>query len=297
MHIALLDVDAPVPAVYRTRGLYSSQFRHLLKCAADRLHHPVASSFHTTAFDVVGGNLPPLESLLTISATPNNEQNEAPNPLARPIDAILITGSGAAAYDSDGHAWIAPLQSFIRTVYDNFPHVKLFGSCFGHQIIAQALLSPAVRVERAVPHNGGEMGLFSVNLSQEFVERFAVLKTLSPPCLRLQMVHGDWVIPATGKTLPEGWMNIGSSERCPVQGLYKPGRVLTYQGHFEFDVFVTRETIIEFGRRLGWDEGVVKGYLETTEKGREGCAEGQEDNDESKVAAEVVLLFFAEKDC
>lgn len=34
MHIAVLDTDVPVPAVYSTRGLYSIQFRTLLQAAA-----------------------------------------------------------------------------------------------------------------------------------------------------------------------------------------------------------------------------------------------------------------------
>ncbi|KAL5358742.1 class I glutamine amidotransferase-like protein [Aspergillus floccosus] len=307
MHIALLDVDVPVPNVYRARGLYSSQFRHLLECAAARLNRSASRriSVFSSTYDVVGGALPPLASLRT---EPDNGDTDG-NPLARPIDAILITGAAAAAYDVDTHAWIAPLQSYIQTVYTEYPHVKLFGSCFGHQIIAQALLSPAFaahdparafHVEAAGP-DGSEMGLVPVALSREFVERFAVLQSLpSPACLRLQMVHGDWVVPVSGVKqqteleLPAGWMNVGSSERCPVQGLYCPRRVLTYQGHFEFDVFVTRETVVEFGRRSGWEEDAVRRYVVDIEKGREGCEEGQEDNDDSRVAAEVVVLFFAE---
>lgn len=304
MHIALLDVDVPVPTVYRARGLYSSQFRHLLEHAAARLNRSASRgiSLFCSSYDVVGGALPPLASLRT-APDPSDPDVNPGNPLARPIDAILITGAAAAAYDVDAHDWIAPLQSFIQTVYTDYPHVKLFGSCFGHQIIAQALLSPAfaghdparaVRVEAAGPA-GSEMGLVPVALSREFVERFSVLQTLpAPACLRLQMVHMDWVVPGRQRELPAGWVNVGSSERCPVQGLYCPRRVLTYQGHFEFDVFVTRETVEEFGRRCGWEEGVVRRYVEDVEKGREGCEEGQEDNDDSRVAAEVVVLFFAE---
>ncbi|KAL4895137.1 class I glutamine amidotransferase-like protein [Aspergillus ambiguus] len=310
MHIALLDADVPVPTVYSARGLYSSQFRHLLECAAERLsrHSPV----HYTTFDVVGGSLPPLASLRTEpdNSGGSSDSKTPVNPLARPIDAVLITGAAAAAYDLDSHAWIRPLQSFIQTVYTDYPHVKLFGSCFGHQIIAQALLSPAFPGHdparafkaEAAGRDGSEHGLVSFALTPSFADRFSG-RTASPlpACMRLQMVHGDWVAPVSGAKgedgslpLPAGWMNMGSSERCPVQGLYCPQRVLTYQGHFEFDVFVTRETVVEFGRRNGWESAAVQRYVEDIQKGREGCAEGQDDNDDSKVAAEVVMLFFAE---
>eukprot|EP00581_Thalassiosira_minuscula_P023326 CAMPEP_0184433658 /NCGR_PEP_ID=MMETSP0738-20130409/404528_1 /TAXON_ID=385413 /ORGANISM="Thalassiosira miniscula, Strain CCMP1093" /LENGTH=115 /DNA_ID=CAMNT_0026799421 /DNA_START=44 /DNA_END=388 /DNA_ORIENTATION=- len=50
-------------------------------------------------------------------------------------DGWLITGSKHGVYED--HAWIPPLEGFIReAVTENIPIV---GVCFGHQIIAQAL--------------------------------------------------------------------------------------------------------------------------------------------------------------
>ncbi|KAL4921517.1 class I glutamine amidotransferase-like protein [Aspergillus aurantiobrunneus] len=301
LHIAILDADVPVPTVYAARGLYSSQFRALLQSAASRLNFP-ASSIHTTAFDVVGGSLPPLQSLRTSSRPTTNVsggEEHTSNPLALPIDGILITGAAAAAYEAAKHPWIAPLQSFVQTVFKEFPHVKLFGSCFGHQIIAQGLLSsqaqapdpPSVAVE-ACPQ-GSEMGLAPIKLAPEFSAQFPSLSTsLSVQNeMRLQMIHGDWVslLPGTPK-LPTPWVNVGSTDLCPVQGLYYPGRVLTYQGHFEFDVFVNSETCVEFGRRNRWDAVAVERYLGLIRRARvEGVVE---DDDDAKAAAEVVLLFF-----
>ena len=48
-------------------------------------------------------------------------------------DGWLITGSRHGAYED--HAWIPPLEAFIRDAYA--AHVPLVGICFGHQIIAQ----------------------------------------------------------------------------------------------------------------------------------------------------------------
>jgi hypothetical protein len=68
--------------------------------------------------------------------------------------------------------------------------------------------------------------------------------------------------------------------------------VLTYQGHFEFDVFVNTETCLEFARRYGWDKTDVERYLGLIGKGR---AKGTVENaDDSRAAAEVVVLFFGQ---
>jgi GMP synthase-like glutamine amidotransferase len=46
------------------------------------------------------------------------------------------------------------------------------------------------------------------------------------------------------QSLPDGFINIGHSELCGLQGIYKRGRVLTFQGHAEFD----EEIVLEFGK-------------------------------------------------
>ncbi|KAL2011967.1 hypothetical protein VTN00DRAFT_4685 [Thermoascus crustaceus] len=345
IHIAILDTDVPVPKVYAARGLYSSQFRVLLQAAAarlnarDQLRNSANIEIRTTAYDAAGGCLPPLE-LLRKNPRRGGQNEEGFGPLG-PIDALLITGSSASAYELDKYPWIAPLQAFIQRVYEEFPEVKIFGSCFGHQIVAQALLShhnpqfakddnngasgtshvESQKEEKkkkgyvsvAACPSGYEIGIEPITLEPAFTDVFPELRErLSHPDgkLRIQLIHGDRVMPlsspdtssirsstngttTTSTSLPSPWLNVGSTTKSPIQGLYHPSRILTYQGHFEFDTFVNRETCIEFARRGGWSDADVAAYLD-----RIGSmpAPGKEDDDDAKVAAEIVVMFLAGED-
>ncbi|CAI7637402.1 unnamed protein product [Penicillium glandicola] len=310
IHVAVLDADIPCLSVYKARGLYSSQFRILLQAAAQRLNKDPETlqkgplAIHVTAFDAVGGSLPPLETLRTNSQSPTEPHVGGP---LSPIDAIIITGSAFSAYED--LPWIHALKSYIQTVHINYPNIKLFGSCFGHQIIAQALLStnenpnnPPSTFHVAHSPAGFEMGIQPITLQPSFVARFPPLaRATAQNPFRLQLIHGDVVVPTpeaeaanqAGVSLPEPWSSIGSSAQCTIQGLYNPGRVLTYQGHFEFDTFVNGELTQEFGRRGGWSAAVVTEYLEQIYRSR---VPGSEDDDDAKAAAEAVLLFFAGED-
>ncbi|GLI77780.1 hypothetical protein PoHVEF18_006074 [Penicillium ochrochloron] len=315
IHVAVLDTDVPCLSVYNKRGLYSSQFRVLLQAAAHRINQQASTTLqngplavHVTAFDAVGGSLPSLEFL---RANPRTSTEPVNGPFGV-IDAILITGSASSAYDP--FPWIAELQGFIQTIYTKFPLVKIFGSCFGHQIIAQALLStptddtPITNTFNVQPASTGfEMGIHPITLDPSFTAQFLPLaRTASKGPFRIQLIHGDQVLPTpqavaaatsagqTSVSLPAPWMNIGSSAACPIQGLYVPGRILTYQGHFEFDTFVNSELTAEFGRRIGWSAARVAEYVDQINVSR---VPGQEDDDDdSKAAAEAVVLFFAGED-
>lgn len=333
IHVAVLDADIPCQSVYAKRGLYSSQFKNLLQAAATRLNKNDTSgsssplSVHVTAFDAVGGSLPPLECLRSTSQTA--AEPPASTPLAfSAIDAILITGSSASAYDP--HPWISSLASFIQIVHKDYPLVKIFGSCFGHQIIAQALLSAqpagvglglvggdanananasATATTQPQPFHvkhspkGFEMGIQPITLNPEFTAHFPPLARANP--FRIQLIHGDIVVPVPTSTedsdsdsgkeakLPTPWMNIGYSDFCQIQGLYLPGRILTYQGHFEFDAWGNAELTRYFGWRFGWEAGVVRDYIGFIER---SVGSGPDDDDDSKAAAEAVVLLFAGRD-
>ncbi|KAH6644932.1 class I glutamine amidotransferase-like protein [Truncatella angustata] len=142
------------------------------------------------------------------------------------IDAFIITGSVCSVYDD--FPWIRTLMQYIRYIYDTQPHIKFFGSCFGHQILAQSLLAEhGVRVEKS--KYGWENGVHDVTHSAQFTAYFPLLRE---EAMRYQFVHQDEVV---ADYLPYGWLSIGYSDMCAIQGLFQPGRVLTYQGHPEFD--------------------------------------------------------------
>ncbi|CAI7657728.1 unnamed protein product [Penicillium glandicola] len=312
IHIAVLDTDIPCYPVYAKRGLYSSQFNFLLTAAANRINaseyhqHKRHLSVHTTAYDVVGGSFPHLKSLRVSPWSPS--EIETPG-FPGPIDAILVTGAAAAVYDK--LHWIAGLQSFIEKVYADHPMVKIFGSCFGHQLIGQALLASdksymsqgsSFKISVEPSSDGHEIGMHPITLNPAFVSNFPPLARFTPEKpFHIQIIHGDAVISSAedtlvpgkkGTMLPEPWLTIGSSLKCPIQGLYKPGHVLTLQGHFEFDAFATAELCHQFANQFHWPAELLASHLENI---RRSVVLGNEDDD-SKIAAEAVLLFFAGED-
>jgi GMP synthase-like glutamine amidotransferase len=285
IRIAILNADNPVPNVLATRGTYGTIFHDLLLAAASRHHsHPVIN-LEATEFDVVRGEYP------SSSAD---------------LDALLITGSSSSSYAD--LPWIKRLDDYLLTVYRDHPHVRIFGSCFGHQIVCQSLLREHGVVVEKDP-KGWEIGVHEVRLKDEFCEALGGPNTKAmtplpavnrPPTpdtedprpaplftspkhqhsLRLQFIHADHVkLPPSG--LPPSWIPLGSSRHCPVQGVYQAGRVLTYQGHFEFDRFVNAETLKVFGAK--WEPAVLQAGLDQIEG-----------DDDAEIAADIVLRFFLE---
>lgn len=55
---------------------------------------------------------------------------------------------------------------------------------------------------------------------------------------------------------------------------------------------MNRETCIEFGKRFGWREDDIEGFVESIDAAIKKEGEGGDDDD-SRVAAEGVVLFFA----
>jgi len=261
VRIAMLNADIPVPNVLLERGTYGNIFHRLLSTAAERISPHV--KIESKEYDVRKHQYP-------ISASD--------------IDLVLVTGSASSAYDD--LEWVRRLDAYVLYLYINHPHIKLFGSCFGHQLICQSLLrNHGVRVE-ADP-NGWELGVKEIELTREFQNTLHANSTnlqLSPipGRLRLQFVHADHVKLPSEAPLPEPWIAIGSTEHCAVQGVYEPGRVLTFQGHFEFDRFVNTETLKVFFSK--WDSEVLQETLEACDK-----------DDDAEVAAEIVVRFLLEE--
>lgn len=218
----MLNADTPVPAVRPTWGTYGKMFHDLLVAAASRI-------------------LP----LLKIESTDYDVQNlEYPESLSE-VDVVLVTGSASSSYEEK--EWIRRLDDYVLDLYLNHPHIKMFGSCFGHQLICESLLrGHGVRVEK--DPNGWELGVKSIKLEERFRQTLGKTSRSSlkpdydeeiPEKMRVQFVHADHVTIPSVDALPQSWMIVGTTEQCAVQGLYEPKRVFTLQGHFEFDRFST----------------------------------------------------------
>ncbi|WP_323717444.1 type 1 glutamine amidotransferase [Paracoccus aminovorans] len=148
----------------------------------------------------------------------------------------LLTGSRHGAYED--HAFIPPLQDFIRAAYAE--HVPMVGICFGHQIIAQALGG------RVVKHPGGwAIGRQDYDFGGETVT--------------MNAWHQDQVV-----IRPEGAEVAASSAFCENAALVYDDRALTVQAHPEFgDAFIE-------GLIVHRAKGVVPEELQSQARARMG---------------------------
>ncbi|KAF2643832.1 class I glutamine amidotransferase-like protein [Massarina eburnea CBS 473.64] len=264
--IAMLNTDTPVPIVRPRFDTYGQMFNELLVAAASRIC-PTAD-IQSTYHDVVQLEYP--ESLVD-------------------VDVVLVTGSVASAYDD--MEWIRRLDRYLLDVYIRHPRVKLFGSCFGHQMICQSLLrNYGVRVEK--DPQGWELGVREIKIEDNFRKALGQRSRIpldpqfageTPDTIRIQFIHADHVKIPEPDAIPEQWLMLGKTKHCTVQGVYEPGRVLTMQGHFEFDRWVSTENMKVFGAT--WNEDV----LEQTFR----CIDA---DDDSEAAAEMVLRFILEEE-
>ena len=130
-------------------------------------------------------------------------------------DLWVITGSKFGAYEN--HKWIAPLEAFIRNIKASGK--LMFGICFGHQLIAQALGGKVQKYNKgwALGINQYQIGNWPTELGEP------------PTKIALQAYHQDQII-----TLPEGAIPVASSDFCKYAAVWYPNFGLTVQGHPEF---------------------------------------------------------------
>ena len=121
-------------------------------------------------------------------------------------DGWLITGSRHGVYED--HAWIPPLEDFIRQSFAE--HVPVVGICFGHQIVAQAM--------------GGKVEKFAGGWSVGATDY-----DFDGTPMRMNAWHQDQVTVA-----PPSARVIGSNDFCAHAALLYDDRALTVQAHPEF---------------------------------------------------------------
>jgi GMP synthase-like glutamine amidotransferase len=124
LRIAVLEADHPLDGTAAKYGTYGDVFAQLLRSAARALAWDADATLEITKFDV--------ERQLAFPADLSS------------IDAILITGSRANAFDDT--PWIVRLTNYVREVLETQSRVRVVGVCFGHQIVARAM---GVKVDRS----------------------------------------------------------------------------------------------------------------------------------------------------
>ena len=131
-------------------------------------------------------------------------------------DLWVITGSKHGAYED--HPWIPPLEEFIRDCRD--AGQPMFGICFGHQIIAQALGGVVRKSDKG----------WGLGVHDYATDDWPAELGPRPAKLSLQAWHQDQVEQA-----PEDAKRIASSDFCENAALWYPGFALTVQGHPEME--------------------------------------------------------------
>ncbi len=175
MLIGILQTGAAPDALIETAGDYPDMFARLL----------AGHGFDFRTYRVVDGVFP-----AAVTA----------------CDGWLITGSRHGVYEE--HAFIPPLEDFIRAAYD--AHVPMVGVCFGHQIIAQAM---GGRVERFP--EGWAVGATDYDFGGE-------IRTLNA-------WHRDQVT-----VKPDSAKVLATHDFCTNAALLYDDRMLTVQAHPEF---------------------------------------------------------------
>ena len=139
-------------------------------------------------------------------------------------DALPIPGFDAFADD----LWIKRLVKFTEEAISS-NRVRTIGVCFGHQILGRALGAKVARSEGPV----WEASVCQYTQTPKGKELFG-----GKEILNIAQMHKDIVY-----YYPKGVEELGSSDKCKVQGMYVPKKLLTVQGHPEFTEEILDELV------------------------------------------------------
>ncbi|KAL4889441.1 class I glutamine amidotransferase-like protein [Aspergillus ambiguus] len=203
LRIAVLECDTPVEKIDKKYNGYHGVFSALLRESAQALGLDPTTGLDVSRWDVV---------------------TKQEYPRLEDVDALLLTGSKHNSFDN--HPWILKLVEYTKKAIDD-NRVKILGICFGHQIIGRAL---GVKVGRS--DAGWEIAVCNMDLTEQGKKLFGKDK------LRIQQMHQDIVHEYPSNVIP-----LGSSPRCAVQGMYRPAKFMTVQGHPEFKDEIVTEVV------------------------------------------------------
>ena len=177
---------------------------------------------------------------------------------------LVVTGSHYCVRDEHAHEWIGALKRFIAKVVVH-GGVKVYGACFGCQVIAEAL---GGKVDRNPCGSPFVLKRETVVLTEAMTNRpeyKLALAAFPPTALRggatsekkpasrsklaVLQAHGDCVV-----SLPNGAVLLGHSETAPCEMFALGEDVLAVQGHPELDGLTMLAKIAPFARGLSEDD-------------------------------------------
>ncbi|KAL1303453.1 hypothetical protein AAFC00_006841 [Neodothiora populina] len=235
LRIAVLECDRAPAKAHVKYGGYGGLYERLLVSGAEALARE-----HSGAHDKDGGDKG-MTVVPRLEVSKYDVKHEGVYPAAlEDVDAVLLSGSKFNAYDND--SWILKLVAYVQSILAQ-TRVRLIGVCFGHQIIGRALGAAVSSGE-----GGWETSVTHMSLTPKGQEVFGCGKTLT-----IHQMHKDIV-----RSVPPGIELLASTAICQNQSMYSPGRLMTIQGHPEFNAEVMTE-ILETRHASGvFDDGMFE---------------------------------------
>eukprot|EP00039_Didymoeca_costata_P019392 m.337359 g.337359 ORF g.337359 m.337359 type:complete len:259 (-) comp18108_c0_seq1:3859-4635(-) len=134
---------------------------------------------------------------------------------------FIVGGSLSSVTDIHKEQWISVLADKLREMHDK--KIKMFGLCFGHQILAHALGGEVKMRENGLKINARTMKVADDINRKLFKDKESDIKTCT-----LYACHEDAVI-----RLPEGSTLLATSHENPNELWIKDGCVMGMQAHPE----------------------------------------------------------------
>ena len=180
-------------------------------------------------------------------------------------DGWIVTGSPHGVYEE--HSWIPTVSQLINNIYE--ANLPIFGVCFGHQLIAQAL---GGHVEKSEKGWGLGLHTYQVNNKPDYMSNLSEEVTLN-------ICHQDQVLRP-----PQGATVYAKSEFCENAGFYIKDKVLTMQAHPEFLVDFTKALLT--ARR---DVTIPKEFVDPALVGLKNNPESAQSNQFAKTIRQFFL--------